>query len=289
MSNKIGTKTTSTAKLKANRRNAQRSTGPKTEPGKQRSANNSYKHGMFSDRLFPSGQQSARDREEYDGLYAGFLDHYSPVGFMEHVLVEKIAMESLRIARLVGYEQVVLGYSAPFETKSMSNMVKYESALTRRLDKAIAALERFQEKRLSEAELNSESEALVGDLVESGLPSDIAEAASESPSKKIIGEPGFIPNCDNILAEFDGPSDAENDGTNPPAYLEPANSVDTCGTNRTGVSPEEHNSFCSTRTPRAPVGDIERTIDAQNAGTNPIALNVVELKHAENSGAEAPC
>ena len=105
--------------------------------GKQRSSANSYKHGVFADRLFGNPKQPAVDREEYERLYAGFKEHYSPVGFVENLLVERIAAESLRQTRLLGYEQIVLAYSAAFETKSIGNLIRYDSTLGRKLEKAI--------------------------------------------------------------------------------------------------------------------------------------------------------
>jgi hypothetical protein len=41
------TKATSPHRIEANRRNAQHSTGPKTDEGKARSSQNSIKHGIF--------------------------------------------------------------------------------------------------------------------------------------------------------------------------------------------------------------------------------------------------
>ncbi|HZQ53175.1 MAG TPA: hypothetical protein VFB14_13315, partial [Bryobacteraceae bacterium] len=41
----------SEAKLAANRANAEKSTGPKSEEGKSRSSRNSFKHGLYSKQL----------------------------------------------------------------------------------------------------------------------------------------------------------------------------------------------------------------------------------------------
>ena len=169
MSDKQTKKELSSRKLQANRQNAQRSTGPKSVEGKQRSSANSYKHGVFADRLFGNPKQPAVDREEYERLYAGFKEHYSPVGFMENLLVERIAAESLRQTRLLGYEQVVLAYSAAFETKSIGNLIRYDSTLGRKQEKAIEQLEKLQAQRLArsnELEVDCEPEIEFPDFPE---------------------------------------------------------------------------------------------------------------------------
>jgi hypothetical protein len=57
-SNKDG-RTISLRKLEANRRNAQKSTGPKTVVGKAISSWNSLKHGLLSRRLYEHSDQTA--------------------------------------------------------------------------------------------------------------------------------------------------------------------------------------------------------------------------------------
>ena len=145
-------KPVSPEKLAANRENAKRSTGPRTAAGKQRASQNSYKHGFFGMRLFPNNKLIAQDGADYKEIYAGYQSHYLPVGFLENLLVEKIAAESLRIARLFGHEQGVLSSVTPFEYKSIDKILRYESTVSRQLEKAIDQLERLQEQR--EAETN---------------------------------------------------------------------------------------------------------------------------------------
>ena len=88
-------------------------------------------------RLFPNNVQIAKDGDDYNRIYAGYRDHYAPIGFLENLYVERIAAESLRLSRLFGHEQKVLGWGAPFEARSMGMIVRYESTITRHLDKAI--------------------------------------------------------------------------------------------------------------------------------------------------------
>jgi hypothetical protein len=140
----------SEAKLAANRRNAQHSRGPKTEAGKDRSAQNSYVHGFFATRLYPNQALVDYDWNDYQRVLTGYLNHYAPVGDVEKLLVEKIAVQSLRLSRLLAHEQRVLGWSSPFESRSIERTMRYETSVSRQLEKATAQLERLQERRRAE-------------------------------------------------------------------------------------------------------------------------------------------
>ena len=88
---------------------------------------------------------------------------------MENLLVERIAAESLRQTRLLGYEQVVLAYSPAFETKSIGNLIRYDSTLGRKQEKAIEQLEKLQAQRLArwnELEVDCEPEIEFPDIPE---------------------------------------------------------------------------------------------------------------------------
>jgi len=134
----------SAKKLQANRENAQKSTGPRTQSGKEKSAANSYKHGFFANRIFRNMEQWAKDHVEYETVATGFHQHYHPVGYVENFMVEKIATEALRLARLLEYEQKMLGWSHPFEGRSSNSLQRYQAAINRQLFQAMEELERHQ-------------------------------------------------------------------------------------------------------------------------------------------------
>jgi len=143
--------TLSAQKLEANKKNAQKSTGPRTEAGKAKSATNSYQHGFFAKHLFPTAEQAAKDKSDYWTVANGVYDHYQPVGFMENFWVEKIAMEAVRLARVVGYEQkVMMAWRCPFWSPAADKILRYQTTGNRRLTEAIEELERLQAKRKSE-------------------------------------------------------------------------------------------------------------------------------------------
>jgi hypothetical protein len=83
----------SEARLRANRLNAQKSTGPRTEQGKQRSRLNATRHGF-------TGQVLCLPPEELDALYAiirQFVHHYQPAGSQEQHLVHMLAQLQYRL------------------------------------------------------------------------------------------------------------------------------------------------------------------------------------------------
>jgi hypothetical protein len=81
--------------LEANRRNAQRSTGPRTEEGKKASALNARRHNL-------TGQvtaMTAADRIMHDAFSASIVESLAPEGAMELQLAQRIATDSWRLNR----------------------------------------------------------------------------------------------------------------------------------------------------------------------------------------------
>jgi hypothetical protein len=157
MKDKQQKKPVSPKQLAANRKNGQRSNGPNTPEGKRRASQNSYKHGFFALRLFPNNEVLARDGADYNRILASLRNHYLPQGDLEDLCVEKIATYSLRLARLLGHEQDVFAWRAPFEARSVDKIIRYESNINRQLEKTTDQLERLQEARKAEADLTETS------------------------------------------------------------------------------------------------------------------------------------
>jgi len=96
--------TCSPARLAANRANAQKSTGPKTEEGKARSRENSYKHGLSGEGVV----LSAEDAVAVDARFAALLEDLAPDGEAARLLVHRIAMLSVRLDRSARQEAAAL-------------------------------------------------------------------------------------------------------------------------------------------------------------------------------------
>ena len=87
----------SEARLAANRRNAQRSTGPATAGGKARSRANALKHGLTAEVVGGVGPDEERRRA---GRVAALRDRFGPRDEWENCLVEQLAGATLRLGRI---------------------------------------------------------------------------------------------------------------------------------------------------------------------------------------------
>ena len=96
----------SRAKRKANRRNAQKSTGPKTDQGKQRCSQNALKHGLRSKHPVIPGEDPIEYQHKLDELRADLR----PLNALEDAIVEQIADTTWRLKRIARIEAAVDSY-----------------------------------------------------------------------------------------------------------------------------------------------------------------------------------
>ena len=97
-------KPTSLKKVEANRRNARRSTGPRTEHGKRTVAGNAIKHGLLAKEVVITAGDGEEDPHEFDTLLDRLWQEYEPVGVLEETLVQRIATCLWRLARVLRAE-----------------------------------------------------------------------------------------------------------------------------------------------------------------------------------------
>jgi hypothetical protein len=109
--------------IEANRANALKSTGPKTEGGKRRVSQNALKHGVLSQRLVLQDENP----EEFQALVDDLHSALRPIGTLELMLVEKIAVAFWRQRRLVRAESA--GIELQRRMDRHSNRDKIEAAL----------------------------------------------------------------------------------------------------------------------------------------------------------------
>src|SRR3954465_4991662 len=95
---------TSILKVEANRRNAALSTGPRGAAGKAIVAGNGLRHGLFSTKPVLAGIE--REEDWHDHL-AGTVASLAPVGHLEAVLAERVALCLWRLGRVARYEHEV--------------------------------------------------------------------------------------------------------------------------------------------------------------------------------------
>jgi hypothetical protein len=87
----------SQAQILANRRNAQKSTGPRTPEGKAIIAQNAIKHGLTAGQDIISSENLA----EFDLYRDRMLTELTPIGPMESMLAERIISLSWRLKRAI--------------------------------------------------------------------------------------------------------------------------------------------------------------------------------------------
>lgn len=182
-----GKPTVSLRKVESNRRNSQKSTGPKTATGKKRVSRNATKHGFYSKWLLIQHPDGKESQVEYDAFHADVFKHCQPVGWLEELWVEKIAVLSWRLRRLIRCEtgqidRALAEHSydlqqskaddlaepefAPSSSPEMDAMtdhlflpekdeldklLRYEAMIDRQLNHAFAELERIQARRKGES------------------------------------------------------------------------------------------------------------------------------------------
>jgi len=154
------TKAVSPQKIEANRRNARRSTGPKTPEGKAKSSQNSITHGIFA-KQFLNGA-AAETVAEMEVLAAGIQEHYQPVGMVEEILLQKIVVETARYGRILSVEQQELARANAFFNAAIDRVGRYATSTSRALFRALEELERIQAAR--KARETVAASAATGDL-----------------------------------------------------------------------------------------------------------------------------
>ena len=110
----------SLAKIEANKLNAQKSTGPKTQAGKDKSKLNALKHGLVAQAtVIPVGEAKESDTE-FTQLLDRVMEECEPQGFIEEMLTERIAICYWRLRRAA--------YAEVGEIRKALDTVKGESS-----------------------------------------------------------------------------------------------------------------------------------------------------------------
>ncbi len=99
------TLSTSDARIAANRRNAQRSTGPRSVEGKRRSSANATTHGGYAQSTAPiTAGALAEDPEQVTALITGIITSLHPRDALELAHAQAIAQLYLRLERIARAE-----------------------------------------------------------------------------------------------------------------------------------------------------------------------------------------
>jgi hypothetical protein len=99
---------TSLRQIEANRRNANRSTGPNTEDGKLRSRRNAVRHGLSAETVV----EMVEDIDDYKGFEAAIIADYDARTAVERELVLRLASLLWRLRRTTAIETELLRIQA---------------------------------------------------------------------------------------------------------------------------------------------------------------------------------
>jgi hypothetical protein len=110
-------------KLAANRKNARKSTGPKTPAGKATSSRNAVKHGVLAATpVLPSLESP----EAWEDHLTNVVKSLAPVGYIENLLAKRIALIAWRLQRVVRYEVEVTTAAAASAEIDLEAQAEYE-------------------------------------------------------------------------------------------------------------------------------------------------------------------
>jgi hypothetical protein len=150
-----------------NRANAQHSTGPKTEAGKQRSSLNALRHGLTGQIVV----MPTEDLQAYQLHLKSFTDECSPCGAIEEHLVQALADTSWRLNRVAALETnlLTLGVASPLnafsdspqqiqdamsivaalesQSKALANLSMHSQRLSRQFERTVMQLRELQKIR----------------------------------------------------------------------------------------------------------------------------------------------
>jgi hypothetical protein len=161
--------------LEANRRNALKSTGPRTPEGKAVVALNSIKHGLLSKEVLLAGE----DETALVELGKRLRHQLAPLGELELLLVDRIIAAAWRLMRILKIEREMMDHEVADKESSrraysrnkrqepvtlwdalesdfqyrdtLGKFMRYESHLERGMYKAMHELQRLQAARSGES------------------------------------------------------------------------------------------------------------------------------------------
>ena len=147
--------------IQANRKNAQKSTGPNTSGGKANSSRNALKHGVLSQRAVADHE----DKEAYEALLAQLIEEHAPETSFECTLVERLSILIWREKRLAEAEAERLkrsyehaqefAFTNPLEALPLRDQYlvgRYQGMLGRQIRDTLKDLREEQDRRFNALE-----------------------------------------------------------------------------------------------------------------------------------------
>ncbi len=171
------------AKTRANRENAEESTGPRTPAGREASSKNAVKHGLFAEDL--AQHLSEEQMERYQGFVEGIVKDLHPAGDLELHLAQRIADIQFRLEMLRTAEfKIYMGAAIPsptmegclLKTKNPMGLASlYDQRFQRSFSKTLEEFRHAQQLRLDqEKQAIEELQAIAAAHMQQNAPFDPA-------------------------------------------------------------------------------------------------------------------
>ena len=293
---------TSEKKTAANRRNAKKSTGPRSAAGKARASLNSIKHGLTAARpVILAGESEG----EFEAFRTGFHQAWSPIGGMEVFLVNRMVQLGWQIGRAQRIEvelfswQILADETIRLEA-ALKPKFKFPAAIAPELSSGLApAVEADSEKQIAEKQISmaglrlatsfvglSSGEDHLGKLqrYETGIDRKFFRAAHdlERLQRRRMGEDVEAPRIADLNINFD-PAGVE--GWNQSPAASPTRTSPEAGTRSDAEDSPEAADARDTSKAHASSSSLGRgTPTPSDYGTNPES----DAKHGNSPPEQAP-
>ena len=191
---------TTQKKTEANRRNATKSTGPKTAEGKAKTSRNAVKPGALAVVPVLRGMEVS---EDWDTHLRGVRSSLNPVGYIEEVLVDRIALLLWRMGRVARFELEALVTGIETAEKAVNEEGHREGwtdedTAQRTIRRADTTFRLFD--RVGKDKPEDEVEGVEADALLYYLDSATANVREE---ETVVSVPG-LPDDEDERADFDG-------------------------------------------------------------------------------------
>ncbi len=142
---------TTPQQIQANQQNAQKSTGPVTEEGKAKVAQNAVTHGLSAQGYLIEGE----DPDVFEAFRSQRLEQWlQPVGLLEEGIAEELISVEWRLRRIKLLEAQAFAEKHTFDDRIMglTMLDRHERSLMRKHKHLSESLEEYQESRLEKEE-----------------------------------------------------------------------------------------------------------------------------------------
>ena len=143
------------AQIQANQKNAQNSTGPRTEAGKAASSQNNLKFGFCGKFIV----LSLESQEEFDVFLDSLREEHQPATVTEAMLVQKMAEHFWLSRRAQHLQSMSLGHDIPYQQQcqEFALYLRYQTTHDRAFHKSLDQLLKLRTER-RKAEIGFESQ-----------------------------------------------------------------------------------------------------------------------------------